>query len=90
MRILFLDTDITISEIKCKIKYNSLEENSLSNNIDIYEYYHNSINSSIYKYTNQSIIPQKNNNNEYIVSLSYLINDSQTKYALFKIKPINT
>ena len=76
-------------KLNVKIKYNSLEENSLNNNIDIYEYYHNSINSSIYKYTNQSIIPQKNNNNEYIVSLSYLINDSQTKYALFKIKPIN-
>ena len=76
-------------KLNINIKYNSLEEKSLNNNIDIYEYYHNSINSSIYEYTNQSIIPQKNNNNEYIVSSCYLINNSQTRYALFKIKPKN-
>ena len=72
-------------KIDMNVNINSNKEIPI-NNIDIYEYYCPSINSNIYKHFSQIIIPERKYNDTLSITLSYLVNDINTKYVSFKIK----
>ena len=72
-------------KINVNLNINSNKENPI-NYIDIYEYYCPSINCDIYWHINQLIIPEIKHNNQLSITLSYLVNDINTKYVLFKMK----
>ena len=72
-------------KIEMNLNINSNKEN-LINNIDIYEYYCPTIKGNIYWNINQMIIPERKYNDELSINFSYLVNDINTKYVLFKIK----
>ena len=76
--------------IFANLKYSYLEKNPL-NVIDIYEKNSNldNSNNNYYKHIKHTIIPKKINNNTYSTNFSHIIENSGTKYILYKINPNN-
>ena len=64
---------------------NYLRENPIDY-IDFYEYYYYSINEKNFKNIKQTVIPERKSNKDLFISLSFLIENSETKYVLLIIK----